>query len=169
MSFAEDLHRWQGFFTLLGEATASFAGLLFVALALNRAEIRDPARSHQLFLARQTFFNLLALTALSLLALIPPSENFAQSYAGSVVATCVSGIATCLLAIREERRARIGRAPSRESVRAYYGPVLVYASLLAPSVETCIRGTNNLVFIAAGLLALVLASARNAWLLLFLP
>lgn len=75
MPFLEDLHRWSGFFTLLGECTASFAGLLFVAIALNSERFQNPDNQHLMLLARQTFFNLLMLTALSLLAVVPISTS----------------------------------------------------------------------------------------------
>ncbi len=168
MSFAEDLHQWQGFFTLLGEATASFAGLLFVALALNAERFATNENRHLMLLARQTFFNLMALTAISLLALAP-SFAVSSTLGQALIAASGAGIGTCLMAIREEKRVRVDKRPSREYVRAYYGPAIMYGLQLIPAIRMVEGTPNNLSYVSAAAIALLLTSARNAWLLLFLP
>ena len=167
MSFADDLHRWQSFFGLEGAATASFAGLLFVALSLNGQLLRETGNKPLMLLAKQTFFNLLMLTAVSLLALAP--EVTAISFGASLLGGSMSGLFTCLAAIREERRFRGSEKLKRETARAFYNPAMVYAFLTMTGFALLSGRTRDPSYYAFGSLFLVMASARNAWLLLVTP
>ena len=166
MPLVEDLHRWSGFFTLLGECTASFAGLLFVAIALNSQRFQDPENRHLMLLARQTFFNLLMLTSLSLFAMLPVATI--ESYSQGALAASVAGLITCLAAMREERRARSGQRASVETLRAYYGPALIYMFFGWAGVRVMLGRPDHIAFFGMGAIMLLLVSARNAWLLLVL-
>jgi hypothetical protein len=164
MSFADDLLRWQGFFTLLGEATASFAGLLFVSLAVNPERLRSPGAVHIKLLARQTFFNLMVLTTLSLLAISPMAKI--DTIGGLVTGGCLGGLMTCAAAIKAEIRARKAGVSTMQFIRAYYGPALVYAFLIFPAYHMATTRENDLQGIGWGAIMLCITSARNAWLLL---
>jgi hypothetical protein len=155
---------WRSFYTLLGEATASFAGLLFVALALNADRFRSSENRHLVLLARQTFFNLLLLTALSLLILMPLIT--VKEFGFGLLSACASGLYTCFIAMREERRVRNSKRPTREFFRAYYGPTVIYLVLIFPAVEDLSSPHKNFFVVGVGVMFLLVTSARNAWLLL---
>ena len=63
--------QWHTFYSMLGGATATLLGLLFVSLALNIRQIHKEENSHFLRLARLTFSNYLMLLVLAMQMLVP--------------------------------------------------------------------------------------------------
>jgi len=167
MSWFDDLRAWQGFFTLLGEATASFAGLLFVALAVNSERLRSSEKGHLPLLARQTFYNLMVLTTLSLMASVPKTTP--DTIGGFVMLGCIGGLLTCYVGIKAEINARKKNPEAVRLLRAYFGPIFVFVLLLSSAVHMTAAQRDDLQLVGWGAIMLAVASARNAWLLLNLP
>ena len=71
MSISEITKQWQMFYAMLGGATATLMGLLFVSLALHSNKIHREENSHFLRLARLTFSNYLMLLVLAMQMLVP--------------------------------------------------------------------------------------------------
>jgi hypothetical protein len=70
-------HAWEPFFTTLGGAVATLAGLLFVSLSLNRDKLTAPENKLMLRLAQRCFADYLYVLVICLIFLIPDQGNHA--------------------------------------------------------------------------------------------
>ena len=70
--FAEAISRWAGFYSLVGAASATLAGLLFVAVSLHIDVMSQPdSAAETRAIAQQTLTNFVYLVSISLVFLIP--------------------------------------------------------------------------------------------------
>ncbi len=108
--FAQTLHGWQNFYTLLGEASATLTGLMFVAASLGTRLINDDndpkART---FITPPVLYFSLALL-LSALMNVPT-----QTLALLTIQFAVVGLEPCFTAVRRTVAARRGVWPAAVS------------------------------------------------------
>jgi len=128
------------------------------------AQTKMASSQHLSSLARQTFYNLLILTALSLIAVGPLATI--QSIGGFLVLASVIGVVTCAKGLLAERETEKSEKRKSTFVRAYYAPLFIFFFLLGAGLEMTNGHKEYITFGAWGSLMLIVSSARNAWALL---
>jgi hypothetical protein len=103
-----ELVAWQSFFATLAAATATLAGLLFVALSLNLELLMRDEHQHAKRVATQTFAMFLYVLIVALLLLMPHGTRL--ELALEVAAVGVVGLAGALVLLLRTFRASPGMA-----------------------------------------------------------
>ena len=165
-SFNDILLRWQPFFNAVAGIAATLAGLLFVALSLNRDKITGPENHLLLRVARRTFGDLIFALFIALLFLMP-------AYQPSTLAVPLLIPATFRLfwlihslwhSSKKNPEIRKGAGGFREHLLSG----LSLLGIVAASIQVY-RGSFGAIFLVVPVTALLLYNAcRNAWLLLMM-
>lgn len=156
-SFYDKLTHWQPFFSTVAGATATLAGLLFIALSINRdkiiAENRDLLRS-----AKRSFGDYLFAMFIALLFLMPNHEPIALALSllsVAVVRICFLAVALC-------------HSSNKNRWREQFIPALSCVGLLVVVAEIY-RGEIMAAFLLVVVIAFLLYNATmNAWDLLIM-
>jgi hypothetical protein len=160
-SLADLVHDWRDFYALLGTASATLVGLLFVAASIGvstfREEHRDPLGS---FLT-PTVVHFSVILFDSILACVP-SQSW-RSLGGMLGAGAVAGLAYSariffLIVVRRRFNVDVGD-------RLFYAaiPMLGYVLLAVAAALLFLRSPLSADVAAAALLILLFAGIRNAW------
>jgi hypothetical protein len=160
-SLAEMLHDWHDFYVLVGTASATLVGLMFVAASIGSAIFNEehvlPLRA---FLT-PTVVHFASVLFVCLLITIP-TQNWRSLGvllgAGGLVGSIYSGGILVQIVIRH--RFKVDMID-----RLFYAlvPVVGYLVVLAAAALLVMRSATSANVIAAGLLILLLAGIRNAW------
>ncbi len=171
--FDQVIAGWHDFYVLLGTASATLVGLIFIAASLHVSALQPKDRQENgLFtLVYQSFSNFLNVLLISAVFLMPQPGPTGLSIALAVVA--LLGIAERGLQYRRGGAARLtqtraSRAVRSEEHRAFrlYIPLLSYLALLVIAFLLYGGSTDCLYWMVAILLALIVAGARTAFILL---
>lgn len=144
---------WDNFYVAAAGAAAALTGLLFVAVALRPAEIRNS--SLMAGRARSAFYAFGAVLLVTLLELAPQPERWIGIVQFGVPATVIG------LSARFTRRAITAR-------QLNYGRALVYhAGLVTVGVGGLLRVAAaepvEAIVLAAGVIVLLCVALSNAW------
>jgi hypothetical protein len=164
MTITEITKQWQMFYAMLGGATATLMGLLFVSLALHSNSIHEEENSHFKRLARLTFSNYLILLMLSLQMLVPIASTIQ-------VVIPVAGIAIVgLFWSIYLRNQGLDRSDPNTGflVRSYRMALVSYLALLLLAYMLQVEIALGLYLILSPVLMLVISSVRNSWGLLMM-
>ena len=159
MNITEITKQWQMFYAMLGGATATLMGLLFVSLALHSNSIHEEENSHFKRLARLTFSNYLMLLMLSLQMLVPIGSSVQ-------IVIPVAGIAfvglfwTIFL-----RNKGLDKADPNTAflVRSYRMALISYIALACLAFFLRRSTELALYIMLSPVLMLVISSVRNSW------
>jgi hypothetical protein len=155
---------WGNFYFLLGSASASLIGLMFVVTTLTRgSERRQVERGQRLFMT-PTVFNFAAVLTLSAVALAPRLDPGLQRDALGLLGGY--GLGYALVIVWQG-----GRAALREKLMSHwsdlwcYGliPLALYAAFEGSVVATGFAHEYGCYGVALSLLAILLIAVRNAW------
>ena len=165
-SFNEALTKWQPFFTTAAGVAATLAGLLFVALSLNREKITAQENRIWMRLAQRSFGDFLFALFIALMFLIPLYKS-----QDILIPLCI------LLAFRGEWLIRSAYRITKMSqenrrrlslAREYVFQTLSWLALLAATIEIY-RGQLIATYFLVPVIAMLIYNAtRNAWQLLIL-
>lgn len=146
---------WHDFYLLLGGASATLVGLLFVAVTLNTDRLRAQESAPTLSFAERTFGAFLLLIVLSLVALVPHLDS-----AGLAVSWGVTALVGMVRLVRTSH----GRIARRRWVVATlsFGLLVLAAGLAA-------RGNDRALAAAAlAMFGLLVQALAESWRLLLL-
>lgn len=165
-SFNDALTKWQPFFTTAAGVAATLAGLLFVALSLNREKITAKENHMLLRLAQRSFGDFLFALFIALMFLIPIYEprdiiislSIIMAFRGEWLVRSAYRITK----MSRENRRRLSLA------REYVFQTISWLGLLAATIEIY-RGQMIGTYLLVPVIATLLYNAtRNAWQLLIL-
>ena len=158
-SLAELLHDWHDFYVLVGTASATLVGLMFVAVSIG-ASFLTPERS----VATRTFmspvvFHFSTLLLISLIAMVP--SHTALSLAIGITLVAIAGLAYTTVVLVGLARASISDIADRFGYGIF--PLASYVAMLAAAILVISRATLAADILAAALLLLLAVNIRNAW------
>jgi hypothetical protein len=160
-SLTELLHDWHDFYVLAGTASATLAGLMFVAASIGTSIFNEEKRAPASAFLSPTVVHFAAVLFACLFATIPT-----QSWRtlGGLLGT--GAIAGAVYSGRIVVQVIIGHKFDIDlSDRLFYAviPFLGYLIVLTSAVLLFMQSTTSANLIAAGLLTLLGAGLRNAW------
>lgn len=159
MTITEITKQWQMFYAMLGGATATLMGLLFVSLALHSNSIHEEENSHFKRLARLTFSNYLMLLMLSLQMLVPIAAKVQLVI--PVAGVSVVGLFWTIFL----RNKGLDKSDPNTSflVRSYRMALIAYLSLAFLAYAMISSSALALYLMLSPVLMLVISSVRNSW------
>ncbi len=156
--FRQLLLSWQMFYATIAAASATVAGLLFVALSINRERLDEHSRRF----ARVTFGNLVNVIVISLIFLVPHEQASGLSialFAFGGVSLAGTLVETIVLLCR--------RVPFGGVARLFALPMALSAAMLLVALLIG-RHFSAAMYWPIAIIVILLASAcRNAWEILF--
>jgi len=154
---------WHDYFGMLGAASATLLGLLFVSVSINAETILGSAHKHSMHLAEQAFHNYIATVVLSLVVFYPGISNASLG----LTILSLSGLYSVRLLIRFYKAMRAPRAAdSRIDAVRRYGATLGGFVALAVGGAQMMRDNQLEPIIAMGGLVLIVSATAISWQLL---
>jgi hypothetical protein len=163
MSVSEAMGHWHEFYALLGTASATLVGLLFVAATVSSGVFSSNRRAPLRVFLSATVVHFSSVLAVCLIVLIP-LQSWLQF--GLLVLGCgVFGLVYCGLIARDTvRDSRLMAAIDLED-RTWYMlvPVVGYVLETATGVALAFRFASGSVALAFAVAVLMIAGIHNAW------
>lgn len=159
MTITEITKQWQMYYAMLGGATATLLGLLFVSLAIHSSAIHEEENSHFKRLARLTFSNYLMLLMLSLQMLVPIASAIQ-------VMVPLGGVALVgLFWTIHLRNKGLDKSDPNTGFfsRSYWMSLVSYLFLIALAWMFKVSAELALYMMISPVLMLVITSVRNSW------
>jgi len=161
MTFAELLHEWHEFYLLLGTASATLVGLMFIATSISATVFNEESRAALGAFITPTVIHFAAVLFACLVLIIPTHSWHSLGLvlgAGGLAGTIHSGWLLVQLIIRHRFNVDL-------IDRAFYVliPLVSYVIALVAAVLLFQHAKIGAELIAASLLILLIAGLRNAW------
>jgi hypothetical protein len=160
-ALADLLHPWRDFYALVGTASATLVGLLFVAASIGSSTFREEHRAPLGSFLTPTVVHFAAALFTCLLACIPSLDW--RGLGGLLGLGALAGLIYCarilfVVVIRRAFKVDVGD-------RIFYAviPALGYFLMLIAAALLLIQRAAGADLIAAALLTLLAAGIRNAW------
>ncbi len=160
-SLAELLHDWHDFYVLVGTASATLVGLMFVAVSIGTAVFNEDRRAGMTAFITPTVMHFAAALFACLLVTIPThSWRTLGSLLGAGSLGCSIYCGGLVVQIIIRHRFNVDLID-----RLFYAllPLLGYLLALIAAVLLLLHATASADLIAAAVLTLLLAAIRNAW------
>jgi hypothetical protein len=160
-SFADLLRAWHDFYALVGAASATLVGLLFVAASIGSSYFKEEHRGPLGSFLTPTVVHFAAALFACLVACMPWRTETGLAIAlgaGALAGLLYSASVFHRLVIRRRFRADLGD-------RFFYAvmPTFGYATLLIAAALFLAQSRIDVDALAAALLILLFAGIRNAW------
>jgi hypothetical protein len=159
-----ELVSWQSFFGTLAAATATLAGLLFVALSINLELLMRDEHQHTQRVATQTFAMFLYVLIVALLLLMPHGTRL--ELALEVAAVGIVGLAGAVGLLLPTFRASPGTAFRRHALQRFAGSLAVFLAMVLAAVGVLRHWPWAIHWIGFVLIGLLVLASRRAWYLL---
>jgi hypothetical protein len=160
-NFGELITSWNGFYAVLSQVSATFAGLLFVSLSLRYAQLNSEGFASVKRLAQHTFKAFLFLVIFALILLIPEAGIYGVTI--PLILVAVYALATTIKALIVDSRPKGEteiRVPGARKI--YLLSILTYVMFVVVSILLFI-GFAKALYLVVGLviwhLALVTSSS----------
>lgn len=163
-SFIGLVKEWRVFYEALATASATLAGLVFVAVTLNVGTLTREGGKSWLSLAFNTFEDLLMMLIISLFFLVPNLGHIA--IACVLFSNAPLSLVRVLLLLKGFTRKNYPYSSRRFIVLSLVFPSIVFAGLILTGLGL-IFGHNGYLYLLVAVLTILLVSAsRTAWYLL---
>jgi hypothetical protein len=155
---------WFGFYTVIGGATATLMGLLFVSVSINAATILHDAHGHSRRMAQQAFQNYIAVLLVSLLALFPSLSRWEFSF---VMLLVTAAMAVWVLVRLYLTLTKPHDTTSRlQLLSRQILTLLGFGMLIFAAARMVLNKGDDRNLLAASTIVLLLAATRSSWMLL---
>jgi len=153
---------WTNFYLLIGGASGSLIGLLFIVATLSAGREREQTMQGTAIYTTPTVVMLTAVLALSGVAMAPA---FSVGFVGTLlIAVGATGLIYGAWIVRRIRRWNLGEAPHWTDVWCYAAaPMALYAALAGAGALVWQDLPAAAPACAAVLLLMLLMAIRNAW------
>jgi hypothetical protein len=157
---AELFHGWHDFFILLGTASATLVGLMFIAVSIGASIFKEENRAGIEVFLGPTVVHFTSVLVLCILAIVP-SHGW-RSLAGLAG---LIGLAGFCFSSRVLFRLVRSRYEIDHTDRTFYAilPALAYLVVIFAAALLYEQSEWGFVVAAGGLIALLVAAIRNAW------
>jgi hypothetical protein len=155
------MQAWAGFYAVIGAASATMTGLLFVAMSMNVATALDKGPKGSRRLAEQAFQNYLAVLMVSLLALFPDMSllTFGRT-ALMVTATWTVWVLVRLYQAAAEPSVHESRLMA---LRRHLSTMVGFGLLIYSAVRMAWTGTDMRDTFAGACIVLLFSATEKAW------
>jgi hypothetical protein len=160
-SMAELVHAWHDFYVLVGTASATLVGLMFVTASIGAPIFTEKNREALRAFISPTVVHFSTALFLCILALIPAHGSLAMA-----LLLAVAGVAGLVYSSRLLVQLFVQGQFHVDIVdRLFYAgiPVVGYVLVLIAASLLLIESEHGLELFAAALITLLLAGIRNAW------
>ena len=161
MTFAELLHEWHDFYVLLGTASATLVGLMFLAATIGATVFGETNRAALAAFITPTVIHFAAVMFACLVMTVPT-----HSWHSLGIVLAAGGLAGTIHSVRLLVHLIIRHRYNVDLVdRAFYVliPLVAYLVALAAAALLFRQSMIGADLMAAALLILLLAGLRNAW------
>ncbi len=161
MSLSELLHEWHDFYVLLGTASATLVGLMFVAASIGATVFNEEHRAALESFITPTVVHFAAVLFACLLIIMP-----IHSWKSLAVLLGVGGLAGLFYSGRVVLQLTVRQRFKVELIdRLFYAliPLAGYLLALAAATLGFLHVVASAYVMAAALLTLLIAGLRNAW------
>jgi len=160
-SLAELLHEWHDFYVLVGTASATLVGLMFVAVSIGTAIFNEDRSAGVTAFITPTVMHFAAVLFACLLATMPTHTWGTLGGllgAGALAGSISSGKLVVQMIIRHRFNVDLGD-------RLFYAflPLVGYLLALVAAALLLMQSAISADLIAAAVLTLLFAAIRNAW------
>lgn len=157
---AELFHGWHDFFILLGTASATLVGLMFIAVSIGANIFKEENRPALEVFLGPTVVHFAAVLVFCLLAIVP-----LHGWLSLAALAALIGLGDFFYAARIWFRLARSRYEIDLVDRTFYAPLpaLAYLIVLVAAALLYAQTEWGVVVAAAGLLTLIVAAIRNAW------
>jgi hypothetical protein len=157
---AETFHGWHDFFLLLGTASATLVGLMFIAVSIGANIFKEENRPALEVFLGPTVVHFAAVLVFCLLAVVP-----LHGWLSLAALAAAIGLAGIVYAGRVWFRLARSRYQIDLIDRTFYAPLpaLAYLVVLVAAALLYAQSEWGFVVAAAGLITLIVAAIRNAW------
>lgn len=159
-----ELVSWQSFFATLASATATLAGLLFVALSFNLELLLRDEHEHSKRIATETFALFLYVLIVALLLLMPHSTRL--ELALEVAAVGVVGLANAMRRLVQTFQTSPGTAFREHALQRFTASMSVFLAMVVAAFGVLRHWPWAIHWLGMVLVGLLIVAARRAWYLL---
>ena len=161
MNYRDAVQTWHDFYVTSGAASATVAGLLFVALSLHLRTV--VAHREVRSLARITLIDFFVVLVISLFVLIPTSQS--KATAVELIGVAVVSLILAARPTREGLRSRRARIIRLRTLLSRFGlSLLAYLTIGAMAVLFWTGDFQDaLYWLVAVVVVLLLVAVRNTW------
>jgi hypothetical protein len=158
------MNAWHEFYDMIGGASATLLGLLFVSVSLNAEIILGAKNKHSKRLAEQAFQNYMGVLVVSLMVLIP---NIADKDFGlSLLCVSLAWGLWVLVRAFQSILSHSGVFSRLVSLRRFLAPSVGFGILVYAGFEMSLGQSGFQGRIAAGVMVLLISATVVAWQLL---
>ncbi|HTR83785.1 MAG TPA: hypothetical protein VMI56_04870 [Reyranella sp.] len=154
------LKEWHDFYILLGTASATLLGLMFIAVSLGAGFLTEERQAGTRTFMTPVVVHYGSVFFLSALALFP-------SHQAAVLAVLVGAIALAGAGLSTWITIRVVRTSMTNYVEDYFAygvlPGVAYLALLGAAASICLEKELGFDLLAGALLLLAIVNIRNAW------
>jgi hypothetical protein len=158
---SELIHAWHDFYVLLGTASATLVGLMFVSATIGAQVFTEENRAGMRAFLSPTVVHFSAVLFICILAAIP-----SQTWRTLAALLATSGLSGIAYSVRVWVQLFVRRRFEVDVIdRVFYAliPALGYLLILASVFLLFKESASGLDLLAAALITLLLAGIRNAW------
>jgi hypothetical protein len=160
-AFAITINGWHDFYILIGTASATLLGLLFVSLSLNADAISHPTNKDLRALAEQSFSNFIFVLSYAIIFLIPNQDQMGLGLPLLGVGGTGLGIT---LAHYLRTRTTLPRVWKGSNItRRFIAPAICHLVLIITAVNLMFGVTSGLNWLVPVMIVLIIVSSINAW------
>lgn len=160
-SLADVIHGWHDFYVLLGTASATLVGLMFVAASVGAQVFTEKNREAMRAFISPTVVHFSSVLFICIVAAVP-----SQSWVSLAILLIVAGAAGLIHAARVWMQLFVRHSFAVDVIdRLFYAliPVVGYLLVLGSAALLLGRSQWSLEALAVALITLLLAGLRNAW------
>lgn len=159
--FEEYLGGWTWFYAMIGGASATLLGLLFVSLSVHSFTIKRGENEHFMRLARLTLSNYLMLITLSALMLVP--QNPRAVLMVTILVVAVIGLFWAMRLGWGMNKMAATDEDSKFIRRSFRMTFFSFGMMILAAVAIETRVPTPLHFMLAPVINLLVTSVRNSW------
>ncbi|HEX3860877.1 MAG TPA: hypothetical protein VHY35_04235 [Stellaceae bacterium] len=159
VSAAEAFHAWHDFYLLIGAASATLVGAMFVVASIGSNMLTPRHEPAIRAFLTPTVIHLSTIMIAGALAMIPSLDwpVLGIAFGGGGVGGLVYSFLVGWRVVRRNHVARVDHV--------WYAvlPIVSYAVIVGAALTILLHATPNLEALAGGILLLLIAGIRNAW------
>jgi hypothetical protein len=152
---------WSSFFSVIGSASAALLGLLFVSISINAPATLGKGQEHSRRLAEQAFQNYLAVLLVALLALFPHMDI--DTFGRITLGFCALWLTWMGVRIYQGATGGGTLEFRLRALRRHLPTLIGYSLLVGAALHMALTNEDELAWLAAALMVLLLSTAEVSW------
>ena len=160
-TFAITINGWHDFYILIGTASATLLGLLFVSLSLNINAISHPTSVDLRALAEQTFSSFIFVLLYAVIFLIPNQGEMGLGF--PLLGVGAIGLGSTVIHFLMTRSTQPRVWGGSNIARRFITPLICHGMLIIIALTILFGETAGLYWLVSVMIILLVISSFNAW------